>query len=576
MDNIKLRFDFEKQPLLFKEPKQIYTTSDLNEVKPILEQLEIELTKGRYVAGYLSYEAAPAFEPRFAVKKQTTMPLLWFASFEQPLLPSPSKPNRDCEPILKWQSVISYQDYQAGIAAIKTAIQKGDTYQVNYTTRLVSPFTTDPETFYHQLTERQKASYSAYLDIGEFQVLSASPELFFSVHQNEITTRPMKGTIKRGRTLAEDQANKAYLIKSEKERAENLMIVDLLRNDLGKIAVEGTVHVPELLTVETYPTVHQMTSTVKATLKPESQMKDWFDALFPCGSITGAPKLKTMSYINALETTPREVYCGAIGYVTPNRDAIFNVPIRTVVIDQEKAQATYGVGGGITWDSATEHEYEEIKTKAALLTAKNVKFDLLESILLNHGKYPLLSYHLERLSQSATYFNYHYDPAQVKDRLEQLAVDYPTASYKVRLQVARTGMIKVELELVQPIQQPVKCYLAEQPIDLNDPFYYHKTTARDNYDKLMIDKPGNFATLLWNEEGELTEFTIGNLVIETNGIYKTPPIESGLLAGTLRQQLLDQKVVDEQIIFKEELEKADKIWLINGVRGWVEVQINYP
>nr|WP_239585344.1 aminodeoxychorismate synthase component I [Amphibacillus cookii] len=519
----------------------------------------------------MSYEAAPAFEKRYRTKVQTTMPLLWFASFTQPDQVENDKQATSIDQSLTWKQTTSYSDYQTSIEAIKDAIRIGDTYQVNYTTRLTTAFHQDPEAFYYMLKNNQQASYSAYLDIGRFQILSASPELFFAVEQDEITTKPMKGTSKRGLTYADDQVNKHYLTQSEKERAENLMIVDLLRNDLGKIAKPGTVHVPELLTVETYPTVHQMTSTVKATLKEESQLVDWFSALFPCGSITGAPKINTMSYIEQLETTARGVYCGTIGYLTPDNKAIFNVPIRTVVVDQDQEQASYGVGGGITWDSVTASEYQEMEAKASLLTTGYPTFDLLESMLLSNGDLPLLSYHIDRLEQSATYFNFVFDRAVCTEQLIALKNQYPKGVYKVRLRLTQPGNIKLESIPVKQIDQPVNSYLAKQPIDVENRFYYHKTTYRDLYDRLKIDASDNFSTLLWNEREELTEFTIGNLVLQFDQQFVTPPTKSGLLPGVFRGHLLEKGTITEKVLYKNDLHRADCIWLINAVRGWVKV-----
>ncbi|WP_017472442.1 aminodeoxychorismate synthase component I [Amphibacillus jilinensis] len=576
IEDIVLKFDFKSldgslDRLYFSKPINVFSTYRIDQVKPLLREIETERKKGRYIAGYLSYEAAPAFEKRYRTKAQTTMPLLWFASFAQPDQVESDKLVASMDQSLTWKQTTSYSDYQTSIEAIKEAIRIGDTYQVNYTTRLTTPFHQDPEAFYYMLKNNQQASYSAYLDIGRFQILSASPELFFAIEQGEITTKPMKGTSKRGLIYADDQVNKHYLTQSEKERAENLMIVDLLRNDLGKIAKQGTVHVPDLLTVETYPTVHQMTSTVKATLKEESQLVDWFSALFPCGSITGAPKIKTMAYIEQLEETAREVYCGTIGYLTPDNKATFNVPIRTVVVDQEHQQARYGVGGGITWDSVTASEYEEMETKASLLTTGYPTFDLLESMLLSNGDLPLLSYHIDRLQQSATYFNFAFDRAVCREQIMALKKQHPKGVYKVRLRLTQAGNIKLESIPVKPIDQPVNSYLAKQSIDVQNRFYYHKTTYRDLYDRLKVDASVNFSTLLWNERDELTEFTIGNLVLQFDQQFVTPPIKSGLLPGVFRGHLLEKGTITEKVLYKNDLHRADGIWLINAVRGWVKV-----
>jgi len=577
MEEIFIQFDFKtnngkKKPIQFVNPDKIFTTDNVAEVKPILEALEAEHKSGKYIAGYLSYEAAEAFNPRYKMTKEPTMPLLWFATFDHPVKQQVSLANESYD-ISDWQSTETQADYHKRIATIQEAIAQGITKQVNYTTRLTSQFSGEPYAFYQQLLKNQQADYSAYLDIGSQQILSASPELFFKINQDKITTRPMKGTITRGRTLEEDEANINYLRHSDKEREENLMIVELMKDDLSKLAVPGTVSVPEQLTIETYPTLHQMTSTVTAKLKEDSQIIDWFTALFPCGSITGTPRLETIQLIDQLETAPRDVYCGAIGYITPEREAVFNVPIRTVVVDQENNQARFGVGGGITAGSKANEEYKETQTKADFLTQEIHDFSLLESILLSEGQYPYLSYHLKRLSRSASYFSYPYQEAELTEKLNNLAGEFLTNDYKVRLLVDSGGEVQLSVEQIDPGIKHGKVYLAERPIRSDDPFLYHKTTIRDQYEDLAVGKPDNFSTLLWNERGELTEFTIGNLVLKIDGEFVTPPISAGLLAGTFRQYLLDRGKISERRLHKSDLLKAEEVWFINAVRGWVKVEV---
>ena len=337
----------------------------IEEVLPCFQLIQNAIDDGYYAAGFLSYESAAAFDSAYQVKEEHTMPLLWFGIFSEPqhmslsstgLIVSQSGIHR-----LAWMST------SASIMSIKQSIENGDTYQTNYTIRLNSKFQGDDIALFQKLKKAQASNYCAYINTGEHSILSASPELFFHLEGDQVTTRPMKGTIERGKSFAEDEANANWLYQSEKNRAENVMIVDLLRNDLGIIAEPGTVHVPKLFEIEQYPTVHQMTSTIAAKISENIQLVDIFKALFPCGSITGAPKISTMDIIANLEKTPREVYCGAIGYITPNQEAIFNVPIRTVVIDQKTGNATYGVGGGITWDSTTEGNIMKSLQKQAYL-----------------------------------------------------------------------------------------------------------------------------------------------------------------------------------------------------------------
>ncbi|WP_077624894.1 aminodeoxychorismate synthase component I [Sediminibacillus massiliensis] len=564
------------QPLLFTNPINILQADQLDEIPVIFEKVENALKAGYHVAGYISYEAAPAFDQHLSVQSAHKLPLLWLGVFEAPQQTKTENEDGNFS-LSEWKMDGSIQQYKNGIQQIRQAIEDGNTYQVNYTARLCADFEGDDQAFYRQLTRNQQSNYSAYLNIGKYRILSASPELFFRVKQNNIQTKPMKGTAARGRTTAEDNVQKEYLRHSIKEQSENLMIVDLLRNDIGRIAKPGTVTVPKLFELETYPTVHQMTSTVEAELEDSISVFDWFRALFPCGSITGAPKRSTMDYISELEDSPREVYCGAIGYITPEREAVFNVPIRTVVIDTEERVATYGVGGGVTWDSTAEGEYQELLTKARLLTERRPAFKLLESLKLEDGIYPLLSLHLERLADSADYFGFRLEFVKIEKKLEKYAQANPTGNYKVRLLSADDGSIVLEGKEVKHLSGPVRCAIARKPVDQHDPFLFHKTTHRENYEKHLSGlTPDIFSVLLWNEKYELTEFTIGNIVVEMQGRLYTPPLSSGLLAGTFRRQLLEKNEIKEKILYLHEIPQFDHVWLINGVRGWVEVNLEQP
>ncbi|MBB2480206.1 aminodeoxychorismate synthase component I [Bacillus sp. APMAM] len=571
-----LFFEFADQngkpnPLAFSEPERIITTNQVEHVQSCLKDVQSAVQSGFYAAGYLSYEAAPAFEPAFKVNRGGKMPLLWFGIFRAPQKAIFS--NSQDYSVSEWKSSVTEEKYQSNIQAIKNAIENGITYQVNYTNRLTSTFQGDDFSFYQQLSRAQSSKYSAYLHIGDYSILSASPELFFRWDGQKIITKPMKGTVKRGRTTKEDNELATWLYHSEKNRAENLMIVDLLRNDVGTIAESGSVKVEKLFEIEPYPTVLQMTSTITAKTLPGTQLIDIFRALFPCGSITGAPKISTMKIISELEETPREVYCGAIGYITPNNEAVFNVPIRTVVIDNKSKTATYGVGGGITWDSTSKDEYNEMITKASLLTVKRPSFELLESIKLENGKYELLDNHIERLQNSARYFGFSIDMEKVQKNLKQFADSHSDDSMKVRLIVSKNGHVKINGEMISPITDNQIVSIASTPINKNDPFFYHKTTNRKIYIDHKSEHPESFDVLLWNQEGEITEFTNGNIVVELDGTFWTPPQECGLLAGTFRQTLLEKGELKEKIITLKEIQEATRTWFINSVRGWIEVRL---
>ncbi|WP_068776149.1 aminodeoxychorismate synthase component I [Paenibacillus sp. FJAT-26967] len=359
--------DFNHERLIFESPLQVWQTCKIEEVRGIFEDVQAAIDRQLYIVGYVAYECAPAFQEHQSVcEPDADFPLVWFASYLEPVeggILAEAAADRiaaDCC-ITDWLADKDRENYEQDIRTIHEAIARGETYQVNYTTRLRAGFTGDDLAYYEQLRDAQHGAYSAYLNLGRYRILSVSPELFFEWDGDTIRTKPMKGT-------APKTESGEALHGSLKNRAENLMIVDLLRNDMSRIARTGTVRVPELFEIEEYPTLYQMTSTVEARTKPGTTLFDVFQAMFPCGSITGAPKISTMNIIRSLEREPRHIYCGTIGLIQPGREMTFNVAIRTVLVDSDKEQAVYGAGGGITWDSSAVDEYEELLTKSKILT----------------------------------------------------------------------------------------------------------------------------------------------------------------------------------------------------------------
>ena len=446
----------------------------------------------------------------------------------------------------QWQPRVSREDFSTAISQIRELIAAGDTYQVNFTFPLAADFTGDARSWFRNLCRAQGAEYCAYFDLGRYKVLSVSPELFFELEGKKVTTRPMKGTIGRGRWLEEDNQMAARLAASAKDRAENVMIVDLLRNDLGRVAVPGSVKVTRLFDLERYETLWQMTSTIEATLKPNVDFSELMARLFPCGSITGAPKIRTMEIIRDLEPFPRGVYTGTLGFLRPGGSAVFNVAIRTIVIDSDEGVATFGVGGGITYDSTAEREYEECLVKSSFLNSKAVEFQLLESMLLEGGNFFLLERHLDRMKASATYFGFCFPEAQIRTELDRLAAAQAHGSWKTRLLVSRSGGISIETQKREdPGENPLTVALSEKPVSAEDKFLFHKTTNRSVYDDAIAARPDCDDVILWNEAGEVTESTIANVVISLNGRLYTPPRHVGLLAGTMREELLAAGKVSE-------------------------------
>jgi para-aminobenzoate synthetase/4-amino-4-deoxychorismate lyase len=564
--------------LYFSDPAVILTAGRHEDVVPLLREVErLQADHSWYAAGYLAYEAGPAFDPAMPARPLASFPYAWFGLYSQPpailALAEPGGPTGLPRRLSDWAPSVDRSRYDAAIAAIQEHIAGGDTYQVNYTFRLDTPYRGDAFQTFLWLARSQRSGYGAYIDAGRFALCSASPELFFTLDGGLLTSRPMKGTARRGLTLAEDQAAADWLQTSEKNRAENLMIVDMARNDIGRIARAGSVRVSELFKVEKYPTVWQMTSTV--TGETRAGLTGVFQALFPAASITGAPRVRTMQIIDKLETTPRQVYCGTIGYSAPGQEAQFNVAIRTLLIDRQAARAIYGVGGGITWDSLDSAEYDECLIKAGILTARLPVFDLLESLLWSPEQgYFLLDLHLERLAHSAAYFDYPLDRGATRAYLLEQAAGFGPSACKVRLRVNDGGRLQVEHEALAPARPEavLRIGLAAQPVNSQDPFLYHKTTHRQVYTQAKAgcpapDQGGWDDCLLWNERGEITETTTCNVLIERDGQLYTPPTACGLLPGVHRAWLLAQGVIREAVISREEVRRNPNLILINSVRG---------
>ena len=573
--------------LAFSTPERVIVARTIAEVRPALREVQAATRNGLYAAGMICYEAAPAFDAALHAHPAGSLPLLWFGLFRAPAsLPRIAKQHAA---VSGWLPDTDRAAYEADINAIREAIARGDTYQVNYTLRLNTSVSGDPRAWYEALAAQSHGRFNAYLDIGGQQILSLSPELFFAWDGTQLLARPMKGTLSRAALPAceedslawqvSDDAQAHALVASEKNRAENLMIVDLLRNDLSRVAVTGSVMVPKLFSLETYPTVHHLTSTVTATTRERVTLEDIFCALFPCGSITGAPKIKTTEIIAALEDSPRGIYCGAIGYITPDQRAVFNVPIRTVTIDRVRGQAQCGVGGGITWDSTAGEEHAEALAKSRFLGAGTGYFDLLETLLLDNGYYAFLDRHLARLLGAAKRFGHLADMPAVRAALAAHAATYMHQLRRVRMLVSPSGEITVTSTPLQstpadwlaPRQdaERVNVALSATPIDSRHEFLRYKTTARSVYDVHIAESEDTFDVLLWNEREEISEFTRGNVVVSLDGKLLTPPLECGLLPGVLRAELLEQSVIRESRIKRQDLARADAIWFINSVRGWL-------
>ena len=554
-------------PTYFESPLKILTANRHEEVQPLLKAAEAEALAGHWVALMLSYEAAPAFDRAMKTRPASGLPLGWAAVFAAPAKTIPAIVADEYE-VGPWTPLVTREEFVNAISEIRELIAAGDTYQVNFTFPLVAAFKGDARAWFRNLCRAQGAEYCAYFDLGRYKLLSVSPELFFALEGRKITTRPMKGTIGRGRWLAEDVQMAERLAESAKDRAENVMIVDLLRNDVGRVAIPGSVNVKRLFDLERYETLWQMTSTIEATLRSDVDFAELVARLFPCGSITGAPKIRTMEIIRDLEPFPRGVYTGTLGFLQPGGAAVFNVAIRTITIDAEEGVATFGVGGGITYDSTAEREYEECLVKSSFLNSKPVEFQLLESLLLEDGSFFLLERHLERMKHSATYFGFYFPEAEIRSKLEHIVADHAEGSWKIRLLVSRNGEVSIETQAREDLKQPIRVALAVKPVSAGDRFLFHKTTNRSVYDDAIASRPDCDDVILWNEAGEVTESTIANVVVSLGGRFYTPQRHSGLLAGTLREELLTTGKISERLIRREDLSEATEIFLINSVSKW--------
>jgi para-aminobenzoate synthetase/4-amino-4-deoxychorismate lyase len=575
----------------FASPVRVIRATSASDVASALSDVDAAVRSGLYAAGFVTYEAAAAYG--LPVKTATgDLPLVSFGLFAPDDVETLSRfPDGGEARVGAWTPSVDRETYRAAIAAIKDRIERGDTYQVNYTLRLTGPFEGDARSLMGNLYARQAGPWSAFVDIGSHAICSASPELFFLRHGEVLECRPMKGTAARGWWPAQDVSQGEELKASPKNRAENVMIVDMVRNDLGRVARTGSVRVLSLFDAERYPLQWQLTSRVVAEAA-DSTLPGLFAAMFPSGSVTGAPKASAMSIISGLESLPRGVYTGAIGYLSPNGRGHFSVAIRTAVVDRERKRAEFGVGSGIVWDSVDRDEYRECLIKAAMLTGSSTAggfvdprvpayvtgeqpdFRLLETLgWTPESGYALLERHLLRMEASAACFDFRCDTGELRLVLGEAAASLSRPS-KVRLLLDADGGVLCEALDVAPIpQRPLRAELARDPISRSDVFLFHKTTRRGVYDQARAGRPGAETVILWNSDSEITEGTDFNVVAEIDGARVTPPIDCGLLPGTMRAELLSRGEITERRVSVKDLVAAPRKWLINSVRGWLEFRL---
>lgn len=556
--------------LQFRDPLECIEVDDVAEVVPAIHRIEERLREKRlHAAGFISYEAASAFDSAFCTKtRRGGLPLLSFGLFAPPQPVCMDERMNGESGGLQWAPTVSREEHERCVSRIKELIGDGETYQVNYTYRLNSDFDIDPFSFFCAIAGDDPPPHSCFFQTARWAICSFSPELFFEVKGNTIRSRPMKGTHIRGRTTEEDDLFAEALHHSQKNRAENIMIVDMVRNDIGRVAEVGTVQTEDLFSVERFPTLLQMTSQVSA--KTEASFADIFTALFPCASITGAPKIQTMKIIEELETQPRGIYTGTIGYIAPDRNASFNVAIRTLLVDKEAGKAEYGTGGGIVWDSAADDEYDESQQKARILFEPPRRFSLFETLLWTPGDgFFLLDSHLDRLRASSRYFGFKTDPIKIKRYLQDISQGFSGIPQRVHLEVDRHGYITHQAApFPERTSTAVRLAFSRTPVNSQDRMLYHKTSLRHTYDSALQPAKGNDDLLLRNERGEITETTIANIVLDIDNRLLTPPVFSGLLPGVMRKHLLESGKIAERVLTKEDVVRAKGIFRINSVRKW--------
>ena len=586
LDDSKSSEDLSRN-LLFSNPQYEIIAYRESELAPALEQIEQYKNEGLHLCGFLSYEAGYYFIDKTIARTtaKNQQPLLYFIAFKDVQHPTRDEVeaclNRAKLPpqtdlcLYDLQLNISKSAYLKAISKVKEYIRAGDTYQINYTLKYKFKLQGTAATLYKALRKNQPVEFGALLNFPASKIVSLSPELFIKKGGNTLTSKPMKGTAKRGKNKQEDDEIISFLKQDSKTLSENVMIVDLIRNDFGRVCEIGSVRVNNLFQVQTFKTLHQMISTVKGTLKKNLSFSDLLHALFPCGSITGAPKIRTMEIINELEEEPRGIYTGAIGYLKPDGDFYFNVPIRTISIGENK-QCEMGVGSGIIFESDAEAEYKECLLKADFLTNLNKDFYLIESFRLDadKGTFINIEEHFKRLSQSAQSFGFTLNIKRIKEELNKTKANLKSGLHKIRLASYQDGSVKINHSLVIEQTDKIKTIsISKDRVNSKSIFQHHKTSRRELYNQAynQAEEDGFYDVVFFNESDHLVEASRHNIFIKIDEVYFTPPLKVGALNGIERQIFMQKNNVIEKYITHKELLNTNKILLSNSVRGIVEV-----
>jgi para-aminobenzoate synthetase/4-amino-4-deoxychorismate lyase len=568
---------------LFLEPERIIEVFEPADVRAALGEIGRAVEAGFYAAGYFSYELGYFLEPKLApiAPQNRAVPLLWFGLFREPgtlLGKEPEKWLAENEQGRAYAGPLRFSEdresYRTKFATVQEYIRAGDVYQINLTFPAMFSFLGDPLALYARMRPRSSAGHGAYIFDGTRDILSFSPELFFSIEKGTVTAQPMKGTAPRGADAATDCELRTGLAMSEKDRAENLMIVDLIRNDFGRLAEIGSVRTEGLFSVETYPTVHQMISTVKADFRPGVSVEALLGGVFPCGSVTGAPKIRAMEIIRELEPEPRGIYCGAIGCFAPDGTATFNVSIRTLTITGN--EGVLGIGSGVVADSRAEDEYDECLLKAQYYSENRQAIGLIESMRFEPGEGILLrAYHLARLRSSAEALGISFDEIATTRAMDE-AVAGETSPQRVRLTLSEDGVFDVSKTALQATagEHVWTFVVSEHRLRGGDRLARHKTNWRLLYDseRASANASGIDEVLYLNDREELVEGSAANVFLRLGGKLRTPPLSVGALDGCLRRSLLAKGECEEANLTLSDLNRADEIYFGNSVRGLVRAE----
>jgi para-aminobenzoate synthetase/4-amino-4-deoxychorismate lyase len=566
---------------LFENPVKTVTTTNPNEFLACLNKVDELLERGLIGYGYISYEAGYLLEEKLIdlLNQVPNQPLIKFRFFEKEnvktILSSEITFGNAAEIIKNAKHEISnfnlntdYKNYKSAVGKIKKYIKDGETYQVNYTVKGKFNFIGNIDSLFLKLIFNQSARYTALINDNTDYIISISPELFFESKNGEITAMPMKGTAVRGKNIREDLKIKDKLFESEKNKAENVMIVDLLRNDFGKVSETNSVFAESLYNIEKYESVFQMTTKIKSKLNTES-FAEVIKKVFPCGSITGAPKIRTMEIINELESEPRGIYTGAIGMLQKN-NWILNVGIRTILVNKLFSNGEIGIGSGIVWDSDADEEYDEVLLKSKFLTNTNNYFEIFETMLCEKGGIFLLAEHLKRLSETADHFLFMFDEHEILSALTKTISNLDgNKNYKIKFCLTKWGNIKIDISEIEKSEKKYKIGISKKRINSEDCFYYFKTTKRELYNSELTKymEEGFDEVIFFNEKDELCEGSFTNIFLKIEGNWFTPPVKCGLLNGVYRQHLIENdKSIKERILKMSDLLAAEGIILTNSVR----------